>query len=210
MSEITLPIAPLRDLLAWWRKTKTKGLVIGGLAVAFRGEPRITRDVDAIIFLNEKRWATFLEKGAEFSFCQRVPNPLEFARHSRILLLHHEPSGIDVDLSLAGVPFEWEALKRAKNVRIGRLSVPVATAEDLIVLKAVAHRHIDWADIEKLLDYCDDLDFAYIRKHVDVLAQMLEMPEIFQDLDQRLREYEKARGRKKIIEQERRQRRVTK
>jgi predicted nucleotidyltransferase len=82
-------------------------------------------------------------------------------------------------------------------VRVGRLSVPVASAEDLIVLKAVAHRHIDQADIAKLLDLCEDLDFAYIRKHVDALSQALEMPEIFEDLDQSLREYEKPPGRKK-------------
>jgi hypothetical protein len=67
VSDVKLPIAPLRDLLAWWRKTRTKGLVIGGLAIAFRGEPRITRDVDAIVFLEEKRWASFLEKGTQFS-----------------------------------------------------------------------------------------------------------------------------------------------
>lgn len=112
-------------------------------------------------------------------------------------MLHHKPSAIDVDLSFAGAEFESEALERATNVKIGRLSVPVATAEDLIVYKAVAQRAIDKIDIEKLLDLCVSLDFAYIRRHVDRLAEVLEMPEIYTDLDQRLREYEKARRRKK-------------
>jgi len=197
VSEITLPTGPLRDLLAWWRKTKTKGLIIGGLAVAFRGEPRITRDVDAVVFLDQSRWPRFLDNSLEFSFQNRISDPLAFAEKSRMLLLRHTPSAIDVDISLANSGFESEALRRAGVIKVGRLSVPVATAEDLIIYKAVARRHIDLADIEKLLDYCEDLDCAYIRNQVDELAQILEMPELFLDLDQRLREYEKRRRRKK-------------
>ena len=197
MSKFALPTGPLRDLLAWWRKTKTKGLIIGGLAVALRGEPRVTRDVDAVVFLDQSLWPTFLEKSREYSFQTRVSDPLDFAAKSRMLLLHHAPSAIDVDVSLANSGFESEALKRATIIKIGRLSVPVATPEDLIIYKAVAHRHIDLADIEKLLEYCKDLDCAYIRKQMDELTQLLEMPELFIDLDRRLREYEKTRRRKK-------------
>lgn len=197
MSDIALPTGPLKDLLAWWRKTKAKGFIIGGLAVALRGEPRTTRDVDAVVVLATSSWASFLEQGEQFSFRSRVPDPLEFAKRSRILLLHHEPSAIDVDLSFAATDFESEALLRAKNVKVGRLSVPVATVEDLIVFKAVAHRSIDMADIEKLLDLCANLDYEHIRKHVDEFATLLEMPELYIELDQRLREYEKAHRRRK-------------
>ncbi len=153
---------------------------------------RATRDVDAVVVLPTSSWASFLEQGEQVSFRSRVPDPLEFAKRSRILLLHHEPSAIDVDPSFAATDFESEALLRAKNVKVGRLSVPVATAEDLIVFKAVAHRSIDMADIEKLLDLYADLDYDPIRKHVDEFATLLEMPELFIDLDQRLRAYEKA------------------
>jgi hypothetical protein len=38
---------------------------------------------------------------------------------------------------------------------------------------------------------------ADIRKHVDALAHVLEKPSIYEDLDQRRREYENARVRKK-------------
>jgi hypothetical protein len=43
-------------------------MIIGALAVAFLGRPRATRDVDALIFLAEDRWSSFLKKGEEFSF----------------------------------------------------------------------------------------------------------------------------------------------
>jgi hypothetical protein len=193
-----LPLGPVRDLLAWWRKAKVEGLIIGGLAVAFLGRPRTTRDVDAIIFLEEDQWLSFLKKGEAFSFLSRLPDPLPFARQNRMLLVRHEKSAIDVDLSLGALPFEWDALKRVKMVRIGRLSVPLPTPEDLIILKAIANRPKDEIDIDGLLDSNDDVDLARIRKHVDEFAQALEMPELYETIDRMLvRHNAKKRRRKK-------------
>jgi len=44
---------------------------------------------------------------------------------------------VDVDLSLAWLPFEHEALRRATSVDFGGVRLPVAAVDDLIVLKAV-------------------------------------------------------------------------
>jgi hypothetical protein len=46
-----LPLEPLRDLLAWWKQARVRGMIIGGLAVSLLGRPRTTRDVDAVILL---------------------------------------------------------------------------------------------------------------------------------------------------------------
>src|SRR5205807_947680 len=106
---------------------------VGGLAVAVLGRPRLTQDVDAIIFLEQDLWPQFLRKGEALSFHSRIPDALAFAQENRVFLVHHANSGIDVDLSLGALPFERQALERAQKVKIGRVSVPVATAEDLIV-----------------------------------------------------------------------------
>ena len=136
-----LPLDPLRDLLAWWRKSRVQGFIIGGLAVGLLGRPRTTQDVDATIFIDEPQWPTFLEKGRDFfTFQSRIVDPLPFARQNRVFLLHHGRSGFDVDLSLGALPFELEALARVQKKKVGRLSVPVPTYEDLIVMKAVANR----------------------------------------------------------------------
>ena len=172
-------------------------MVIGGLAVAVLGRPRTTRDVDAIAFVEEERWRSFLKKAASFSFRSRTPAAVEFARSNRIFLLHHKKSQVDVDLSLAGLPFEGEALQRAQKVKVGRLVVPIPTPEDLIVLKAGAGRPRDWIDIDGILDQSAKLDVAYIRTHVDVLASDLEQPEIYQQLDERLQEHFRRYRRKK-------------
>ena len=184
--KLKLPTKPLPDLLAWWRKAKVPGVIIGGLAIAYRGNPRTTRDVDAIIFLDDNRLVDFLEQGESFSFKPRIPDPIAFARESRVLLLRHGKSQIDIDLSLGGPMFEPQILERAQNVKVGKLTLPIATVEDLLVLKAVANRHIDRVDIAGLLEFNDDVDIGYVRRHLANFAALLEMPEILDDFEQML------------------------
>jgi predicted nucleotidyltransferase len=178
-----LPIGPLRDLLAWWRKAQIRGVIIGGLAVAFRGKARTTRDVDAVIFLEGVRLSNFLGLGERFSFQPRIPDALAYARENRVLLLHHGASNVRVDLSLGALPFENAVLERAQTVKVGRLAVPVATVEDLLVLKAIANRTVDKGDMEGLLDLNADVDIAYVRRHLMEFAGVLEMPEVLDDFD---------------------------
>jgi predicted nucleotidyltransferase len=49
------------------------------------------------------------------------------------------------------LPFERTALERADVVDFGGVRVPAATAEDLIIYKAVAWRDRDRSDVERLL-----------------------------------------------------------
>ena len=110
---IELPLGPIPDLLTWWRKSKVKALIIGGLAVAIHSRARSTKDVDAVVMLGSRNWTEFLEEGAEFSFRTRVPDPITYAEQNRVFVLRHEKSGIDVDLSIGGLPFEIEAFRRS-------------------------------------------------------------------------------------------------
>jgi hypothetical protein len=182
-----LPLGPLADLMAWWRRARVKGMIIGGLAVALLGRPRTTRDVDAVILLDESAWPRFFAQGKRFSFQPRVDDLLSFARQHRVLLVHHQKSGIDVDVSLGGTPYEVQAVARATKTKVGRLLLPLPTPEDLIILKGVAHRAIDLQDIDGLLALHRDIDKAYVRRWLDEFAQILEAPHLYEEIDRRLR-----------------------
>lgn len=185
-AKITLPFAPLPDLLKWWRSQHTRGMVIGGLAVALLGRPRVTRDIDALILLPEELWPAFLESGGKFGFLPRQSDTLAFAHEARVLLLRHHPSDIDVDVALGSLPFEEEAVARATRARVAGVSVPLPTPEDLIIMKAIAHRERDLLDIEGLLAAHPKLDVERIRQWVQTFADTLEAPELYEDLDKRL------------------------
>jgi hypothetical protein len=163
------------------------GLVIGGLAVALLGRPRVTRDVDALVLLAEERWPAFLEAGSALGFVPRQPDTLAFAREARVLLVRHQATGIDVDVALGCLPFEKEAVARARVVQVAGVSVPLPTPEDLVIMKAVAHRSRDLLDIDGLLAAHPDLDLRRVRRWVRAFAEALETPEIYDDLQQRLR-----------------------
>ena len=91
-----------------------------------------------------------------------------------------------MDVSCGALPFEEEVIARATRVDVGGLVVPLATPEDLIVMKAIAHRGRDMADIEAILDAQPKLDVNRVRRWVGEFAAVLEMPEIADDLEKLL------------------------
>ena len=82
--------------------------------------------------------------------------------------------------------FEREVIQRAKNVRLGRLQVPVPAPEDLVILKAVAQREQDLLDIERVLQAQPKLDVARIREKVGEFGALLEQPDIAEKLEKLL------------------------
>jgi hypothetical protein len=181
-------------LMRWLRASHVDGVLIGGVAVSLLAEPRFTKDVDAVVWLDESQWDWFLARGSRFGFVPRINNALDFARQNRVLLLKHEPTDTTVDVSFAGLPFEREAISRAVSVRLGRVGVQLAAPENLIIMKAIAHRARDWADIEALLTAFPDVDLERIRAWVREFADVLEAPEIVDDLERVIDRWRSRRG----------------
>ncbi len=180
------PLAPLAgalvDAVSWLDATSTAGMVIGGVAASLLGRPRTTRDIDLLITLPDEALEKFALAGGAFGFRFRVTEAIEFARDSRVLLMRHAASAVDVDVSLGMLPFEHEAVVRRQWLSVAGRPVPFATVEDLIIMKAVARRARDVVDIESLLAANKNLDLERIRHWVAQFASALESPEIQDDL----------------------------
>ena len=69
-------------------------------------QPRSTQDIDAVTWLDLAETTGFVKSGARFGFFPRISDPIEFALKSRVLLLQHNQTKIDVDISLGALPFE--------------------------------------------------------------------------------------------------------
>ena len=61
----------LRDLVAWMKDQNVPGAVIGGVAAALLGHPRITQDVDAVLLLDISDAESFITAGMRFGFSLR-------------------------------------------------------------------------------------------------------------------------------------------
>jgi len=99
-------LAALHDLVAWLQDVHAPGTVIGGVAASLLGRPRVTRDIDALVLLDESKWEDFLAKGRAFGCVPRLSDALTFARQARVLLVHHEASGHDAGCESS--PLSWE------------------------------------------------------------------------------------------------------
>ncbi len=172
----------LKDLVRWFQEGNYSGIIIGGVAVSFLSQPRTTRDVDILTLVDDAEWPRFLELGKKFGFQSRQKDALEFAQQNRVLWVKHQPTSIDVDISFGLLPFERDIFKRAKKIKIANFTISLPSPEDLIIMKAVAHRPIDMEDIRSILEVNPNLDFKRIKTTVKEFADVLEAPEIFNDL----------------------------
>jgi hypothetical protein len=173
----------LASLTEWFKDQRVSYAIIGGAAIGFLAQPRATQDIDAVTWFDLAETAGFVKSGARFGFFPRISDPIEFALKSRVLLLQHNQTKIDVDISIGALPFEREMIERAIEFTTPELTVQIATPEDLIISKAVAHRKRDLLDIDNLVSVYPNLDLARIRHWVGQFAAVLESPELVSDLE---------------------------
>lgn len=167
-------------------------MIIGGVAASLLGKPRFTADVDAVILIDLNNLSQFIKNARKVGLEPRVKDAEDFARKNRVLLLKHVESGIGLDLSLALLSFEIEAIGNSRDHKIGGLSLNLPAAEDLIIFKAVAHRPQDLLDIKEIINIHSKLDVKYIRKAVREFSEVLEMPEIWEDIEKILKKRNKS------------------
>jgi hypothetical protein len=170
--------AAAKEVCDFMQARHWKFCIIGGLAVQRWGEPRLTRDADLTLltgFGEEERFAdALLER-----FQGRRPDARAFALDNRVLLLRAS-NGNDVDVSFGGLDFEIRMLKRATPFEFDvGVVLPTCSAEDLFVMKAFATRPQDWLDARGIVvRQAKGLNKAYILRHLTVLCELKETPEI--------------------------------
>jgi hypothetical protein len=171
-------LGALRALAAAIDELGAPAMIIGGMALIARGVPRQTVDIDAAIWAEGLDLEQLVRVLAHHAIVPRIPDATAFARERQTLLLRHDPSRTPLEIILAWLPFERDALARATPVAFGAVVLPVATAEDLVVFKAVAWRDRDRADIERLLTlHGRSMNLSRVRGLVRQFAEALDEPE---------------------------------
>ena len=107
--------------------------------------------------------------------------------------MQHRPSGIDVDIVFGALPFEVEAVDSAVVTDVAGVQLPLPTAEDLIIMKAVAHRPWDLGDIDAVLDAHPELDTQRIRRWVREFSMALGTADLMDDLERLLKKQKNER-----------------
>lgn len=167
-------------------------MIIGGVAVIVSGVPRETIDIDATILGKSSDLDSLVKIFTRHGIVPRIPDALGFAKQRSVLLLRHDPSGVTIEVTLAWLPFEEEALARARQIEFEGIKLRVARPEDLIVYKAAAWRERDRGDIERLLIlHLADIDLARVRELIAQIGKALDDPQRLAAFDEMV---ERARG----------------
>jgi hypothetical protein len=162
-------------------------MVIGGYANLQWGRPRLTEDLDVTVRAGEDALPALLD-GLAPAFRPRVPDAVAFARETAVVPMV-SLEGTPIDLVLARLSFEDEAIARAVPLDVGGAVVRFATAEDLVLHKIVSDRPRDREDLEGIvIRQKHRLDLAYLRPRVSELARALQSPSMVEDLERMLRE----------------------
>ena len=158
--------------------------LFGAQAVVVWGRPRLTADVDVTIRLRPEDTASFWHDMEDAGFRLRVPDPERFLARTRVLPFLHVPTQLPLDVVLAGPGIEDKFIERAVRIEIEGLSVPVASPEDLIVMKVLAGRPKDLEDVRSVLtERLTRMDVGYIRSMLGTLEQALGQSDLLPLLD---------------------------
>jgi hypothetical protein len=139
-----------------------QSIVIGGLAVAAWGEPRLTRDIDLKILLGRDEADRLLET-LSTDYQSLRPDPGETLRKQGLLFIQ-DSAGIRLDILLADTPYDVSAIRRGRDVEIQPgFVIHLCSPEDLIIYKLISTRLRDHEDVKSVvLRQGDLLDDDYV------------------------------------------------
>ena len=147
--------------------------LIGGLASSIRGRVRITADIDIVVDCDAAKAVELLEGLDGDLYRPFVVDPQLSIRQFYILPIEDVKSGIRIDLAIGVSGFEKMVVQRA-SAPVG-YSVPVATAEDLLLMKLMAGRTQDVSDVKGIVDLNrDSIDWRYCERLAGQLQEAFD------------------------------------
>jgi hypothetical protein len=137
--------------------------------------------------LREENAKSLVKALVDGGFTLRVEGD-DFIARTRVVPVVHVASGIAADIVLAGPGIEEIFLERAQLRDVDGVRVPVARAEDVIVMKILAARAKDIADVIAILvANPEDLDLDLVRSTLRLLEEALDQGDLLPEFERVLR-----------------------
>lgn len=135
----------------------------GAIALAYYAEPRATVDIDLNVFVAELQADRVLEPLRGLGVATEADAAQEVAAAGQIRLWWETTP---VDLFFRYDPFHDAAEAAVRRVPFADTTIPILSAEHLVVCKVVYDRARDWVDIDAMRDAATELDVAEIIRWV--------------------------------------------
>ncbi len=180
MSQPTHLQGAVRDLLALLRQAQIECMLLGGLAIRVLALPRPTYDIDLMVGLRTAEVARLTSAALAGGFEVPEPHARGFVDNLRGLskLSLGVPSGgriVAADVFFAESDFDRSAFSRRRKAQSDVGEVAVISPEDLILMKLLANRLRDRADVADLLLVVGAVDEAYLHSWAQRLGVSAEL-----------------------------------
>ena len=139
-------------------------MVIGGQAALIYGEARFTRDIDITLGIDTDQAERIRKIARELSLEPGEEATEEFVKRNALLSAEDQKTGIVVDFIFSFLPYERQAIQRARSVDIGAAHVRFATVEDTVIHKLFAGRPRDIEDVKGIVNSTRKIDKTYLKK----------------------------------------------
>lgn len=164
--------------------------LFGAQAALIHGVARFTADIDVTVQPGGKDTKSLVEALVANGFQVRVEGD-DFVEQTRVLPVLHTATDIPVDIVLGGPGIEELFLERAEHRDLEGVQVPVARAEDIVVMKVLAQRPKDIEDVVAIVAaHPDNLDLGFVRSTLALLEEALGQSDLIPVLE---RAIERAR-----------------
>lgn len=175
--------AAFRKTDALLNRSRVRHLYIGGLAVLATGEPRMTQDVDLILFVTKAGVDRLVDAFVDGGFSVNRRNALADAAERGALSVRY--GGVAVDVILASTDLEESAWRRRRRRKLFGRTVGIPSPEDLILLKVIPGRPRDLDDVKGIVASTGPrLDRSYIRRWARRLCDRAEDMRIMRRLEE--------------------------
>ena len=160
------PVAELlAELARGFDELGVAWFLFGARAAILHGVARLTADVDVTVRLPEDVSNEVLVSALETRGFRARLTDRAFIERTRVIPFVHLATSLPVDVVLAGPGLEDRFFDRAIVLTIDGVRVPVASAEDVVVMKLLAGRAKDIEDVVAIVaSYGKTLDTDYVRQ----------------------------------------------
>jgi hypothetical protein len=139
-----------QDLLRAFNERKVRYLVVGGYAVSYFTEPRVTKDLDIFIEASDANVVAVYEALAAFGAPLAGMTPKDFQDPAWGYQIGQPPSRIDILQELTAINFDAAWAAGEEGMAEGNIPVRYMSVPFLIKNKLAIGRHRDLADVEAL------------------------------------------------------------
>lgn len=152
----TVTIPPdWKEFLEALRLQSTRFLLIGGHALAYHAEARLTEDLDVFVEPTAENAERVWRALREFGFSETTAAPSMFAVPNKVFMIGRKPWRIDILTGIDGVTFA-DAWATKIRVDFHGVEVFVIGREALLTNKRASGRKKDLLDVELLEEHRGD------------------------------------------------------